>query len=175
MKRVVIEKINIMRQDPNRTKWQPSKEAVICHMHYLNFKGPSKPDNDVTPIYLKRPRRDPAVTYPPKKGRLLQRCTTTREAENLKTRATDDLQTEQNPQQCIEGQGNLQAEQNSQQCIEEQGNSQAEQDSPQYTEGQDNLQAEQDPQQCTEGQDDSPAKEQYSHHVDGRGTGSFNS
>ena len=57
VKWVVIKKVNITRQGPSRTKWQPPKEAVICNMHYLNFKGPSKADNDVIPIYLKRPRR----------------------------------------------------------------------------------------------------------------------
>ena len=80
-------------------------------MHYLNFKGPSRPNNDVIPIYLKRPRKDPATTYAPKQRRLLQRSTTTREAVNLKTRAIDDSLAEQDSQQCTEGQGDSLAEQ----------------------------------------------------------------
>ena len=94
---------------------------------------------------------------------MLQRCTTTREAENLKTRATDDLQAVNRTHNSASKDRVIQG---SKQYTEEQDNSQAEQDSQQYTEGQDDLQAEQDPQQCIEGQDDSPAEQQYSHHVE---------
>ena len=49
MKRAVIKKVNITRQGPK--KWKSTKKTVICNMHYLNFKGPSRPDNNVIPIF----------------------------------------------------------------------------------------------------------------------------
>ena len=99
MKRAVIEKVNITRQGPQ--KWKPTKKTVICNMNYLNFKGPSRPDNNVIPISFKRPRSNPATNYVPKKRRLLQRAT--RAAENLSTRSAADSQTEQYLQQCTKG------------------------------------------------------------------------
>ena len=80
----------------NRTKWQPAKENVICDMHYLNVKGPSRPDNNVIPIYFKRPRSNPATNYIimyQRKEDCIQRAT--RAVENASARSTDDLQTEQ--------------------------------------------------------------------------------
>ena len=71
-----------MRQGP---KLQLIKETVICNMHYLNFKGPSRLDNDVISIYFKRSRSNPATNYVPKQRRLLQRAT--RAAENLRIRS----------------------------------------------------------------------------------------
>ena len=166
VKRAVIEKVNITRQGPNRTKWKPTKETVICNMHYLHFKGPSRPDNDVIPIYFKRPRSNPATNYVPKKRRLLQRAT--REAENLRTRSTDDSQTEQQYlQQYTEGHDDSQAEQDSQQYIEGHDDLQAGQDSQQYTDGHDDLQAGQDSQQYTEGHNDSQAGQDSQQYTEG--------
>ena len=65
----MIEKVNITKQGPNRTNWQPTKETVICNMHYLNFKEASRLDNDVIPIYFKRPRSNPATNYVTKQRR----------------------------------------------------------------------------------------------------------
>ena len=48
VKRSVIEKINHTRQGLQRTKWQPKKEAVICNVHYPDFKGPTRVNPDVT-------------------------------------------------------------------------------------------------------------------------------
>ena len=126
------------------------QKTVICNMHYLNFKTPSRPDNNVIPIYFKRPRSDPTTNYVPKKRRLLQRAN--RGVENLSTRSTDNSQTEQYLQQYTEGHDDSQDEWDSQQYIEGQDDSQAEQDSQQYV--------------YIEGQDDSPqAEQQHSHNV----------
>ena len=73
VRRSVIEKINHTRQGLQRTKWQPSKEAVICNVHYADFKGPTRVNPDVLPIYFKRPSSYPAATSAPKQRRLLER------------------------------------------------------------------------------------------------------
>ena len=62
VKQSVIEKINHTRQGLQRAKWQPSKEAVICNVHYADFKGPTRVNPDVLPIYFKRPTSYPAAT-----------------------------------------------------------------------------------------------------------------
>lgn len=73
IKRSVIEKINHTRQGLQRTKWQPKKEAVICNVHYPDFKGPTRVNPDVLPIYFKRPTSYPAAISVPMKRRLLER------------------------------------------------------------------------------------------------------
>ena len=107
-------------------------------MHYLNFITPSRPDNNVIPIYFKRPRSDPTTNYVPKKRRLLQRAN--RGVENLSTRSTDDSQTEQYLQQYTEGQDDSQAEQDSQQYVYIEGQDDSPQAEQQHSHnvGQDN-------------------------------------
>ena len=73
VKRAVIEKINHTRQGLQRTKWQPSEEVAICNVHYADFKGPSRVNQDVLPIYFKKPTSYSATTSAPKKRRLLER------------------------------------------------------------------------------------------------------
>ena len=75
VKRAVTQKVNITRQGPSGSKWQPSKDAVICNIHYLDFKGPSKGNKDFVPVYFKRPESYPALP-PPKKRRVIVRCAT---------------------------------------------------------------------------------------------------
>ena len=52
IKQAVMEKINFTRQGQKDKKWQPTKEAVIYDVHYLNCKGPSKANQD---FIFKRP------------------------------------------------------------------------------------------------------------------------
>ena len=73
VKRAEIEKINHTRQGLQRTKWQPSEEVAICNVHYADFKGPSRVNQDVLPIYFKKPTSYSATTSVPKKRRLLER------------------------------------------------------------------------------------------------------
>ena len=73
VKRSVIEKINHTQQGLQRTKWQPKKEAIICNVHYPDFKGPTRVNPDVLPIYFKRPTSYPAAISVPMKRRLLER------------------------------------------------------------------------------------------------------
>jgi len=55
VQRAVIQKINLTRQGPRGTKWKPTKETVICNVHYAGFKGPTKDNKDDIPINFKRP------------------------------------------------------------------------------------------------------------------------
>jgi len=57
----VIPKINLTRQGPTGTKWQPTKDIVICNVHYAGFKGPNKDKKDVIPINFKRPIHYPSI------------------------------------------------------------------------------------------------------------------
>lgn len=80
VKQAVIQKINVTRQSLSGSKWQPSKDTVICNICYLDFKGPSRRNKDSVPVYFKRPNSYPALP-PPKKGRVIVRCATTTTAE----------------------------------------------------------------------------------------------
>ena len=56
----MVKKINITRQGPGRTTYT---DAVICNLHYKDFKGPSKENKDLIPVHFKRPSSsNPAVT-----------------------------------------------------------------------------------------------------------------
>jgi len=68
----VIHKINGTRQNHRGGKWQPSQNARICNVHYLDFKGPSKGNRDAIPVYFKVPN---SCTFAPlpKRRKLLQR------------------------------------------------------------------------------------------------------
>ena len=46
----------LTRQGSRGTKWQPTKDSVICNVHYARFKGPTKDNKDVLPFNFKRPR-----------------------------------------------------------------------------------------------------------------------
>ena len=82
IKRAVIQKINVTRQGPSGSKWKPSKDAVICNIHYLDFKGPSKENKDSVPVYFKRPNSYTALP-PPKKRRVIVKCATSTTAEDV--------------------------------------------------------------------------------------------
>ena len=72
IKRATVEKINHTRISVQRTKWQPTKEAVICNVHYADFKGPSRVDPDILPIHFKRPASYPVATAPKKRRPLVR-------------------------------------------------------------------------------------------------------
>ena len=59
IKQAVVTKINFTRQGPKGKRWQPSKGAVICNVHYLDYKGPSKANQQPIPIYFKRQNSHP--------------------------------------------------------------------------------------------------------------------
>ena len=73
----VIHKINGTRQNPRGGKWRPPQGALICNMHYYDFKGPGKANRDVIPVYFKKPNSR-GSTPPPKRRRVLQRGCSTR-------------------------------------------------------------------------------------------------
>jgi len=55
VKQAVIQRINITRQGLGGIKWLPTAEAVICNVHYIDYKGPSKENKDLVPVHCKRP------------------------------------------------------------------------------------------------------------------------
>ena len=71
VRHAVVTKINFTRKGPGGRKWQPSKDAVICNVHYLDCQGPSKGNVNVIPAYFKRPSY-PTLPPPPSKRRRLQ-------------------------------------------------------------------------------------------------------
>ena len=77
VKRAVVLKINLTRQGPKGTKWQPTGESVICNVHYADFKGPTKDNKDVVPINFKRPSNYPSVSPAPKRKRLSKKSLAT--------------------------------------------------------------------------------------------------
>ena len=90
--RAVVTKINFTRQGPKGKRWQPSKEAVICNVHYLDYKGPSKANRQLIPVYFKRPGSRP--TPPSTKQRRVQQPisqTGGQNTEELETSCTVEL------------------------------------------------------------------------------------
>ena len=65
VKRAVIQRINITRQGPGGIKWLPAAEAVICNVHYIDYKGPSKENKDLVPVHFKRPSSTSIVPSSP--------------------------------------------------------------------------------------------------------------
>lgn len=53
VKKVIIQKINIIKQGTGGTKWEPSKGLVIFIVHYLVFKGSSRGNKDLVPVHLR--------------------------------------------------------------------------------------------------------------------------
>ena len=49
----VVTKISFTRKGPGGRKWQPSKDAVICNVHYLDYQSPSKGNVNVIPVHFK--------------------------------------------------------------------------------------------------------------------------
>ena len=72
VRRAVVTKINFTRKGPGGRKWQPSKDAVICNVHYLDCKGPSKENANVIPVHFKRPSHPTLST--PKRRRVQQQA-----------------------------------------------------------------------------------------------------
>ena len=70
VKQAVVQKINLTRQGPRGTKWQPTKGSVICNVHYPDFKGPTKDNKDVFPINFKRPGHYPSSAPAPKRRKV---------------------------------------------------------------------------------------------------------
>ena len=92
IKRAVVTKINFTRQGPKGKRRQPSKEAVICNVHYLDYKGPSKANRQLIPVYFKRPGSRP--TPPSIKQRRVQQPisqTGGQNTEELETLCTVEL------------------------------------------------------------------------------------
>ena len=73
VKQAVLQKINLTRQGPGGNKWRPTKDSVICNVHYENFKGPTRDSMDVVPIYFKRPRHYPSTISVPKRKKVTER------------------------------------------------------------------------------------------------------
>jgi len=69
----MIQKINLTRQGPRGTKWKPTKETVICNVHYAGFKGPTKDNKDVIPINFKRPAHYSSIAPAPKREKVTTR------------------------------------------------------------------------------------------------------
>jgi len=64
-----IEKMsNLVRQEGihniNGGMWHPCKGAVICNIHHSDFKGPSKRNTDVIPVYFKAPYNHTSAPLP---------------------------------------------------------------------------------------------------------------
>ena len=97
VKQVVIEKINLTRQGGWQTKWQPSKEAVICNIHYADCKGPTRDESDVLPINFKRPRNYPVTSSAPKKRRTLERKSPPEKTTRRRRRASQAKQHSEQP------------------------------------------------------------------------------
>jgi len=49
----VIHNLNGTKQNHGGGKWCPCKDAVICNVHYFDFKGPSQGNRDIVPVYYK--------------------------------------------------------------------------------------------------------------------------
>ena len=54
VKRFVIAKVNKTRGGPRGGVWKPSTESCICNMHYKDFEGPSRRNNNVLPCFFKQ-------------------------------------------------------------------------------------------------------------------------
>ena len=50
----VIAKVNKTRGGHRGGVWKPSTESCICNMHYKDFEGPSRRNNNVLPRFLSR-------------------------------------------------------------------------------------------------------------------------
>ena len=73
VKRFVITKINRTRQGPCGGAWKPSAESCICNMHYKDFNGPSRRNNNIMPCFFKQGHRASSVHQP---RRILSRMAT---------------------------------------------------------------------------------------------------
>ena len=73
VKRFVTTKINRTRQGPYGGTWKPSAESCICNMHYKDFNGPSRRNNNIIPCYFKQGHQPSSVRQP---RRILSRFTT---------------------------------------------------------------------------------------------------
>ena len=125
VKRAVVHKINLTRKDPKGRKWKPSKDAVICNVHYADYKGPSSENRELIPTNFKRPHH--FAKPPPAKIRCLLVSAQSKESnellaaeglgtlqvgglENLQAGRSGTLQGEGSGTLQAEGSGNLQAE-----------------------------------------------------------------
>lgn len=70
VKQAVVQKINLTRQGPRGNKWRPTKDSVICNVHYSGFKGPTKDVKDVFPVNFKRPRHYSSTIPAPKRKKV---------------------------------------------------------------------------------------------------------
>jgi len=68
VQQAVVAKINLARKGPQGRKWSPSREAVICNVHYADCKCPSGEDRELLPIKFKRLGYF-STTLPSKKSR----------------------------------------------------------------------------------------------------------
>ena len=65
-----MNKINLNRKGPGDRKWKPSKDAVICSVHYWDCQGPSKANVNVVPVHFKRSAHPRPASPPPKQRRV---------------------------------------------------------------------------------------------------------
>ena len=73
-KQEVIKKINMTRCGKRFTVWTPSKQSVICNLHYEDFAGPSRKDPNRIPVHFKRPSHGSELLAPSTRmRRVLQR------------------------------------------------------------------------------------------------------
>jgi len=70
VQRALVAKIYLMRQGPGGRKWNPNKlkDTVICNIHYVDCKGPTREDRELLPINFKRPSHF-STPLPSKKSR----------------------------------------------------------------------------------------------------------
>ena len=89
VKQAVVKKINATRQGPRGNNWRPTKESVICNVHYADLKGPNRDNNEVLPVNFKRPRRYPSSIPAPKRKKLTftRKEVTTRRKQATKSAA----------------------------------------------------------------------------------------
>ena len=66
------------------TVWTPSKQSVICNLHYEDFAGPSRKDPNRIPVHFKRPSHGAELLAPSTKmRRVLQRSFQEEEEEPI--------------------------------------------------------------------------------------------
>ena len=117
IKKAVIQTINVTRQGQGGTKWLPNTETVICNVHYIDHKGPSRANKDLVPVNFKRP--NPCSTLPTSKRTRPTLPTSKRTRSSVSTRSVTAISggtTTVDVQGLTNGQHNAQS--TSEMCIE---------------------------------------------------------